>query len=597
MMKEDILDLPPELGYQIYKYCHKPDLINFACCSQSHYNSVKYLLYNIIRIPWKIVEMKSFRKEELDNLKFVTALRFVTYDFNSLFNKVIWNSISENYQQILLHTDPNMFTSLELESIIINVENVIEILLPNNLQEISLMKCFGISVADWNYIGRLSCLRKLTIDQCSIADWDIENIVKGSTLQELNLIKCSGITEDSLTYLTSLLKLRKLKIVNCQDISPDGYIYLGDLINLTELSLLDIDITDFSLASFTKLKYMKYLQVNCCPTNQFDVSDIGLSYLTGISTLEKLDINWKYIGDNGFSHFPNLISLTRLNISGCNKVSDNGFLRICKLTTLTYLNVSSCENLTDDGIIHIINLKSLKVLDLSGCTLLTDVSVNHISKLTLLENLYLCQCVEITDEGLDHICSLTKLRQLDISGCYDVTDFGLFHIYYYIQFLEVLKLMGCTKITNVGLSYLKSLKLQHLDISLDLFSGQGKCMKVNDVGVSHVSSITSLRQLNISCCDYISDDALNHISTLTFLNILNLSCCIKISDNGLLYLSCLQFLKDLNISMCVKVSDIGIGYICKMRSLKKLDFHGCSAVTDVWPSLYPYIIFKYRGLK
>lgn len=593
----DIIDLPPELGHVIYKYCPKSDLLNYACASRAHYESVKYLLHSVIRIPWKVLERNIFNGgKELDNLKHTSALRLVTYGLNSLFNKVIWDSVCEPYLEIIKYTDPNTLTTLKLESMVINMDNAMPLLLPSNLQEVSFYKCFGITIADWRYIGTMSSLRKLSVNQCNIDDSDLEHFFLESEIQDLSLIKCGEVTERGLKYLSNSLKLKKLRLVDCQGISPDGFGYLGELPSLNELELYEVHITDYSLSSFSKLSYINRLQIHCSPGNPYSLSDVGLSCITGLTSLEKLCINWLYITNHGLSTIPLLKSLTHLNISGCGKIGDNGFMNICKIKNLLSLDASCCADITDDGMCHVTNLQSLKILDLSCCVLITDVGLSCISKLTSLEELYLCQCAEISDKGLDLVCTLSRLRHLDISGCYDVTDFGLFHIYYYLQYLEVLKLMGCTKITNVGLSYLKSLNLTELDISLDLFSGQGRCMKINDAGMLHVSTITSLLQLNISCCDYISDGALKHLSQLKQLTRLNVSCCIKVSDHGLYHVSLLPSLRELDISMCVKVSDEGIGHLCRMGSLRKVDLHGCSAVTNKWPSYYPFIVFNYKGL-
>merc|ERR1712180_287554 len=109
-----------------------------------------------------------------------------------------------------------------------------------------------------------------------------------------------------------------------------------------------------------------------------------------------------------------------------------------------------------------------------------------------MEELLLCHLTQLTDEGVNKVCACAKLRHLDISGCHEVTDFGLFNVYQYLQRLNVVKLKGCTNVTDVGLSYLKALRLVEIDVSLDLFSGQGKCMKIDDASVGHLADIATL---------------------------------------------------------------------------------------------------------
>lgn len=446
-MIKSVIDLPPELGHQIYKYCNKSDLINLACCSHDHYEAVKYILYNIIRIPWKIVETESFHEQELDNLRFTTRLCFSDYDLSSLFNKVVWEYISDNYQNILQHTDPDVLYSLQLDRIIINENSTMTILLPINLRELSLVKCFGISVADWNFIGSLTSLNKLSVNQCSICDWGMSSLVHGLSLQELVLMRCTDITEESLRHLRSLVNLRKIKIIDCPNISADGYAHLGELENVSELVLSEIQVTDKSIISFANMRYLKVLQISCLANNPFNASDAGLSKIASLAMLEDLCINSDCITDNGFRGLTGLPSLSNLNLNCCAKLENRGFFTICKIETLTRLNVSNCERLTDDGMGHITNLKLLKVVDVSACQLLTDKSMDHFSKLPRLQELSIRHCNEITDQGLNLISPLKHLQHLDISGCYNVSDTGMFLVSDYFKCLEILVVTGCTKVS------------------------------------------------------------------------------------------------------------------------------------------------------
>ena len=592
-MVQDILDLPPELTHQIYKYFYVCDLRNLACCSKSHYESVKYVLYNIVCIPWKIVETESFHEEQLENLKFTSSLRFT--DYGSL-EQIMWDKLSKNYEQILAYTDPNILINVEINNnLIINDKNMEKFTLPISLEEISLVKCYDLRLTEWYLIGCICCLKTLTITQCIIDDAGIECIANASTLCELTLIKCSKITEESLLYLAKLTKLQKIKIKDCHNIVGDGYIYLGGLSSINELVLIDIHLTEYSMAAFTKLKCLKILYINCYHGNSYNGGDAGLSYITGLSSLEKLCINWKCVTDKGCSDLTNLCTLKHLNISGCVKIGEIGLLHISKLTMLTQLNISNCEDLTDIAINHIKNLKSLKMLDISGCVLLTDISVYHLRKLKLLQKFYLRHCTHITDIGMEYASLLASLCLLDVSGCFRITDLSLLYTSP-LGFLEVFRLMDCTKITDIGLSYLESLtSLKYLDVSLDNYNRQTGCMQVNDFGLLYISTIRSLSYLNVSSCDYVTDYGLSHIGKLKSLKILKLSCCIKITDPGLLNLSSLSLLRFLDISMCIKVTDVGVDYICKLISLKKLDLHGCKKVTKPWSSLHKHILFKYHG--
>ena len=68
------------------------------------------------------------------------------------------------------------------------------------------------------------------------------------------------------------------------------------------------------------------------------------------------------------------------------------------------------------------------------------------------------------------------------------------------------------------------------------------------------------------------------------------------TDDGLEELISLPYLRSVDVSMCVKVTDRGVGHLCKINTLKYIDVHGCAGVTKTWPSLHPYITFKFHSL-
>ena len=45
-----LLDLLPEIREEIFSYCGKSDLVNFACCSKECYGELKYLLFREVTL-------------------------------------------------------------------------------------------------------------------------------------------------------------------------------------------------------------------------------------------------------------------------------------------------------------------------------------------------------------------------------------------------------------------------------------------------------------------------------------------------------------------------------------------------------------------
>eukprot|EP00798_Chlamydomonas_sp_ICE-L_P029802 gene29802-7438_t len=102
-----------------------------------------------------------------------------------------------------------------------------------------------------------------------------------------------------------------------------------------------------------------------------------------------------------------------------------------------------------------------------------------------------------------------------------------------------LKLSGCVRISNKGLLSLASqahlLQLLHLD----------KCIKLNDDGMRHLA----LHQAE--------DDGMNHLARMTG-HVLGLASCPEIGDVGVSRLSTLTSLSSLSLAHCPRVTEEGL---------------------------------------
>tara|TARA_A100001015_G_C14918528_1_gene683328 strand:- start:189 stop:1133 length:945 start_codon:yes stop_codon:yes gene_type:complete len=178
----------------------------------------------------------------------------------------------------------------------------------------------------------------------------------------------------------------------------------------------------------------------------------------------------EYITDEGLYNLPKTI--THINLKGCTQITDTGLANLPKTVTninlenecwgskgpqitdagLAYLknvitiNLKGNSQITNDGLKH---LENVKEIDLSGCKKITDAGLAHLKKVEKL-NGYL------TNLGLSKISKDTV--DIDLIGNNNITDKGLIHI----ENCKKIKLFYCPKITNAGLSHLKSV----IDISL-----------------------------------------------------------------------------------------------------------------------------------
>ena len=98
----------------------------------------------------------------------------------------------------------------------------------------------------------------------------------------------------------------------------------------------------------------------------------------------------------------NLPGLTYLNLSENRNITDLGLSRLTALPKLTRLNLSSC-NITNGGLPHLAELKKLEYLDLSYCNRISDEGLRALKSMTRLVFLDLQGCVKTSLAGIRKI--------------------------------------------------------------------------------------------------------------------------------------------------------------------------------------------------
>jgi Leucine-rich repeat (LRR) protein len=127
-----------------------------------------------------------------------------------------------------------------------------------------------------------------------------------------------------------------------------------------------------------------------------NLTDAGLSHLTGLSALHTLLL-------------PN------------SKLTGVGLAHLAKLTGLRNLDISQSQ-ITDAGLRDIQNLTRLETLELES-TAITDAGLACLKSLRELRSLTI-RDTEITDGGLVHLENLARLNYLDVTKT-AVTDAGV----------------------------------------------------------------------------------------------------------------------------------------------------------------------------
>ncbi|XP_027066944.1 uncharacterized protein [Coffea arabica] len=350
-----------------------------------------------------------------------------------------------------------------------------------------------------------------------------------SNLAYLGFIKSNALTREGMQALSSLFNLEKLDFDRCPRIHG-GLVHLKGLTKLKSLKIRCCKcITDSDMESLAGLINLKELQIS-----SVNITNIGVSYLEGLSNLISLTVEGCNVTASCLDPISAFRHLKVLNL-GFNDVTDACLVHLKGLTRLESLNLDSTR-VGDGGLANLVGLQGLRKLHLSD-TEVGNEGLRHLSGLTNLEEINL-SFTSVTDGGLEKLSQLTNLKSLNLDAP-QITDHGL----------EMLT--GLTEVTHLDLfgahisdsgvnclSYFKNLQ------SLDLCGG-----KLTDAGVKNIKYLTSLMILNLSQNLDLTDTALKFISGLVALVCLNVSYS-RITNEGLEYLKPLKHLSSLYLDFC-----------------------------------------------
>lgn len=251
-------------------------------------------------------------------------------------------------------------------------------------------------------------------------------------------------------------------------------------------------------------------------------------------------------------------ALKHLSLVNSPLITDSGLSILSCLAKLQYLNLASCSKLTDACLQHITGLKSLCFLSLdhtkvtdTGMVLYLRSAPSCLSQLSLnqtavteatLEALasYVPQLrvLSIKLTKVSHVTALSQMCSLQ-TLCLDgtgVTEASLQHLSDHPT-LSSLSLAGIPVTDgNHTLQIISGLKLKQLTLP-------GRHC-VTDIGISALSSLTLLSELDLTDYTQVTDQGVGQLSSLTRLKKLSLSNT-QVSDAGLPSLRGLQDLQDL----------------------------------------------------
>jgi len=275
---------------------------------------------------------------------------------------------------------------------------LIKLSLLRNLRTLHLVGCVSLTG-----VG-LYALIKLPLVDLDMSHWNADDSIL-ARYNNIHIMEAVG----------HMVHLQKLNI-SYNEIQDGEMKHLANLTNLNSLNLCcNKSITAGGLVSILKLP-LRELSLRKC-----NINDSCMEILGRLCRLQKLDVSINPdITCIGMRQLSALLSLTRLNLAGCQKISPywkSGLQEIGHLP-LEELSISSC-NANDASVSVLGHMKTLRRLNISDNPLITDRGIYYLSELTNLVCLNINECSRLSSKCLSYLVHV-PLRELYLSDtCYD----------------------------------------------------------------------------------------------------------------------------------------------------------------------------------
>jgi Leucine-rich repeat (LRR) protein len=245
-------------------------------------------------------------------------------------------------------------------------------------------KGFGITNKGLKVIAKLNKLKNLDLRSNPVSDEGLGVLEACDSLETLSL-DGTQVTGKGLGNLLMLPNLRRISFGSYENGAPvddEGMKVLGQLKQLTYLSLSGTKVTDKGMRFITGLKNLESLSLDFT-----EVSETGLIYLAGMDKLKSL----------------------RFQKFGDDELGDYGAECLAKVPNLE--RIIGKWDLTDVGFEHLAKLKKLESLDFENNV--SDEHLDHIASMLGLKRLGFYRC-PISDQGIEKLVALKNLESLSI---------------------------------------------------------------------------------------------------------------------------------------------------------------------------------------
>lgn len=406
-----------------------------------------------------------------------------------------------------------------------------------------------ISLASTNIIfGNLLC----SVNQSSPVMFQFSTFLKfvQDNVAKLKSIDLSytAVHNDALNALASIegLCLDEISLKNCMELSDKGIKMLVSkqrslkVLNISECKELGNSKAFFSTLANNLPDLQTLLMRKCVKMGQCDIESLAdMRSLRAVDLGEVLNLFDKDLIKGMCSKGPQLLGLF---LPYCPDIHDDFVFQLCKSNyLLTHLDLSSCLRLTDSAL-HAItrSLTLLRTLRLPYCREISDLGIlgympenGVVPRHTFDHDHDGCPCTREREskifrkpKGLikEHISYVSKAQDSLAKG-------GELYMLSNLEYLEILDLSACIRITDLGLSEavrfrdLRSLSLNGLskidDRTIAIIAHHNpnleevnlRATKITDLAVGQlIRHCPCLRIMDLSQCEGLSDVCLETIA-------------------------------------------------------------------------------------
>ena len=289
------------------------------------------------------------------------------------------------------------------------------------------------------------------------------------------------------------------------------------------------------------------------------INDIDLERLTGLDSLESLELAQTHVTDSALAILATLPSLRELDLFFCEHITDSGASQIRRAPALERLNVRGTK-ISDSGVKFLTELKHLRTLDI-GITEIGDPSIELLEAMPQLEALAIGGN-RIGEAGIASLKALKRLRHLDLAGA-QVTDSGIWAVN--VTDLNLDEIGALTGLESLDLGAPSPDYVKAVSSGVPRLRG---AIRVTDFGVSQLGSLAALRRLDLSRSE-LTAAGLERLAGLQLLEELLLSHVKSIDDSAGPALAALPALRTLDVSFSL-FGDAGLKALIDHPNLKRV---------------------------